>query len=40
MSHLEHEGFGDWKQVPGIEATMLLVSSEGWVRVRTKSKGG
>ena len=40
MSHLEHEGFGDWKQVPGIEASMLLVSSEGWVRVRTKSKGG
>ena len=32
--------FGEWRQVPGIDASILLVSSEGWVRVRTTSKGG
>tara|TARA_Y100000389_G_scaffold58811_1_gene54791 strand:+ start:703 stop:1755 length:1053 start_codon:yes stop_codon:yes gene_type:complete len=31
---------GEWKAVPGIEASKLLVSSEGWIRTRRKSKGG
>jgi len=32
--------YGEWKPVPGIDPMMVLVSSEGWARVRTKSKGG
>lgn len=31
---------GEWRVVPGIDADKLLVSSEGWIRVRTKSRGG
>ena len=36
----EREKCGEWRPVPNIDSSMALVSSEGWVRVRTKSKGG
>lgn len=39
---MQQEGvnYGEWRSVPGIDESMALVSSEGWVRVRTKSLGG
>jgi hypothetical protein len=36
MSQLEHEGFGYWKQVPGIEASMDGV----WMVRMAGQKGG
>lgn len=32
--------YGEWLPVPGIDKSTLLVSSEGWIRVRIKSRGG
>ena len=32
------EDYGEWKAVPGIDASKLLVSSNGWVRVRTRGQ--
>ena len=32
--------YGEWKAVPGIEASHLLVSSEGWTRLRSMASCG